>query len=702
MLASNMRLMSKLSSHTFSGLAVVVLTASPAIALVLQHDQSRSVGCDDCHALSRGYFYSDDQAQEAMCRTCHNPTGVAAAMSDVAKHTIHEGNSTTDCTSCHAPHGPHTTEDPHPEGQTAQNLKLIRGNTGRYFSRATEPALFQLDPDHFAFDEDNSPWTGICQSCHTQTDHHTNDGSADHEHHIGTNCTACHRHENGFVASDGLCTGCHGEQQGLRRQIVGAGGDFGRLSSHVSGAVDDGDCVICHEMGKHQYGVVRLKDLDNGGLWTGGRDEWCLTCHDGDPPADVVFTSERGSGYDKSSFLGSSHNQHMGSNGCSHCHHVHGSWHRSLLKDTNIMSDYNHMDPGGGDYALCWKCHDMAGILSGDNAFDRYHGMHVYGTDSSCFTCHDVHAPADANEPGLINFEHAVQQGYDLSYVEGYDANTAFVFTDDLGYCYVACHSTPHEPEAYIPQAGPAPSCLPCHMPNGKPVHDLQSSYCSDCHWDDRPTLPHPELADCSNCHGNPGRDWKGATWDHDPVPGTCALCHDDDRPAPPHPQGVDCAACHGSPSGSWAGAAYDHSPTPSTCAGCHEHTRPAPPHSRGGDCAHCHCDPGGSWKGGAYDHSPRPNTCAVCHEDSRPSSPHPLGTDCAACHSDPGGSWSGAIMDHSLATGSCDSCHKSSRPSLPHVQSGDCSSCHTNPGGSWSGATMDHSLATGSCDSCH
>ncbi|MHC4565553.1 MAG: cytochrome c3 family protein, partial [Planctomycetota bacterium] len=669
--------MFKSSSHVVVGLAIVVLIAGSAIALVPPHDESNQIGCDDCHALGRGYFYPDSGSQEAMCRTCHNPTGVASAMSDVANHGIHGGNSTITCSSCHAPHGPHTTADPHSEGQTAQNLKLIRGNTDRYVSSEANPMLFQLDPEHFAFGEGNPPWTGICQTCHTQTKHHTNDGSADHEHQIGSNCTACHRHENGFAPSDGLCTGCHSQQQGLRRQIVGSGGDFGRRSSHVSGTVDDEDCITCHDMDKHQQGEVRLKDLDNGAVWTGGRDEWCLRCHDGDPPAGVVFPPEKGSGYDKSSFFNSTHNQHMGSNSCSHCHHAHGSPHRSLLKATYIATDYNRASQGGGDYALCWKCHDRDGILTGDNTFDRHHDRHVNGTDSPCFVCHDVHAPADVTEAGLINLDHAVQQGYDIGYVDGYDASTAFGFMDDLGYCYLTCHSKPHEPQAYEPQAGPAPSCLPCHLPNGEFVHDPQPPYCSDCHWDDRPTLPHPEFEDCANCHGSPGGGWQGATYDHEPPPIACNFCHEDNRPASPHSQGLDCASCHGEPGISWKGAAYDHNPTPNTCAECHEHSRPALPHPQTVDCENCHADPGGSWKGGAYDHSPRPNICAVCHEDSRPPSPHPQGTDCAACHTDPGGGWANVSWNHEPSPSLCASCHEGSRPSSPHPQSGDCSSCH-------------------------
>jgi hypothetical protein len=639
--------MNKRTSHIAFGLSIVVLAATSAIAQTVLHGENNNIVCDDCHTWRMGNLPPRGQEQEIMCKTCHNPTGMASATSDVANHIVHDGNSVIDCSSCHNPHFPHTTEDSHPGGLRAENLKLIRGNTGKHVSAAVEPALFQLKPDHFAFDESNPPWNGICQTCHTQTNHHTNNDYADHEHQVGSNCTACHRHEDGFIAHGNTCVGCHSLPQGFRRQIVGAGGDFDQISSHVSGSVDDEDCTTCHEMSKHQYGVVRLKDPDSGQLWTSSRVEWCLACHDGDPPAGVVFPAEKGSGYDKSSFFNSIHDQHMGSNSCSHCHYAHGSSYTSLLKGKYVMADYNPWNLGDGDYAVCWTCHDEAVIVNGTNAFKQHHDSHVNGAASPCFVCHDIHAPAEPNEPGLINLEPPIQQGYDISYIEGYDKNSAFGVMYGFGYCYLTCHGKPHEPMGYSPLAGPDTSCLPCHLPEGDFVHEAQPPYCSDCHWDTRPATPHPEFEDCANCHSDPGGSWQGAIYSHDPPPSVCAACHEDDRPASLHPQSFDCANCHSEAGGSWSGVSWDHEPPPSTCNLCHEDTRPSEPHPQVIDCSSCHSDLGGSWSGATWDHIPTPSSCASCHEDNRPASHHPQKQDCVMCHDDPGGSWDRELGNH-------------------------------------------------------
>ena len=41
------------------------------------------------------------------------------------------------------------------------------------------------------------------------------------------------------------------------------GGDFDRASTHMPGAVTDGDCVVCHYMGDHQTGTMHFWDPDD-------------------------------------------------------------------------------------------------------------------------------------------------------------------------------------------------------------------------------------------------------------------------------------------------------------------------------------------------------------------------------------------------------------------------------------------------------
>jgi hypothetical protein len=51
----------------------------------------------------------------------------------------------------------------------------------------------------------------------------------------------------------------------------------------------------------------------------------------------------------------------------------------------------------------------------------------------------------------LINFDVAVQKGYNIQYIDGHDASTSF-WTDtgsNKGYCYIRCHNKKHNPKSY-------------------------------------------------------------------------------------------------------------------------------------------------------------------------------------------------------------------------------------------------------------
>lgn len=172
------------------------------------------------------------------------------------------------------------------------------------------------------------PLTG-CIDCH---------GAEDYHHKDNQDCETCHVgqvDEDDFDVKKDSCARCH-PREGVygRRQILGPGGEFDMASTHIPRAVKDKDCLLCHDNSQHRNGVVSLVDPDSGGgkPWTGSRTEFCLTCHDGDPPAYVSFPDKSsGSGFDKSTFLGSAMAQ--GKQSCSDCHAPHGSPYPSLLKN---------------------------------------------------------------------------------------------------------------------------------------------------------------------------------------------------------------------------------------------------------------------------------------------------------------------------------------------------------------------------------
>lgn len=168
-----------------------------------------------------------------------------------------------------------------------------------------------------------------CSDCH---------GDGDYHHKDNQNCDTCHVGQVGnddFDVRKNSCARCH-PRVGVygRRQILGSGGDFDMASKHIRGEIKDEDCLLCHDNSRHRNGVVSLVDPDSGGKkpWTGSRTEFCLSCHDGDPPAHVSFPDKAsGSGFDKSKFLGSAMAQRQQS--CSDCHMPHGSPYPSLLKN---------------------------------------------------------------------------------------------------------------------------------------------------------------------------------------------------------------------------------------------------------------------------------------------------------------------------------------------------------------------------------
>ncbi|MFB0552992.1 MAG: cytochrome c3 family protein [Phycisphaerae bacterium] len=168
-----------------------------------------------------------------------------------------------------------------------------------------------------------------CIDCHSDSDYH---------HAKLQDCANCHVGEMGnanFGVKDESCAHCH-PRNGVygRRQILGPGGEFDMASKHIPGTIEDKDCLLCHDNSRHGNGNVSLIDPDSGGTdpWTGTRTNFCLTCHDGDPPANISFPAKSsGSGYDKSKFQGSAHA--LGEQGCSYCHNSHGSPYPSLLKN---------------------------------------------------------------------------------------------------------------------------------------------------------------------------------------------------------------------------------------------------------------------------------------------------------------------------------------------------------------------------------
>ena len=131
-----------------------------------------------------------------LCISCHNLQTHSSQYTDTKY-----GNWAVDCVTCHRPHGD-------------TNIYLIRDQIQTPNSGTNTVNLRQDDRagggmPNFSYLGDtsgagNQPYDdGICETCHTKTNHYRNDASGgDHTHNQNTRCIGCHVHGKGFSASE--------------------------------------------------------------------------------------------------------------------------------------------------------------------------------------------------------------------------------------------------------------------------------------------------------------------------------------------------------------------------------------------------------------------------------------------------------------------------------------------------------------------
>jgi len=277
---------------------------------------------------------------------------------------------------------------------------------------------------------------------------------------------------------EGMCYGCH-TAGGVASTNVQS--TFALSTHHNVSAIDQADgsaveCTSCHNPHLAKA-TARLIDPDTGAAWESvDRTAFCLRCHDGTPPAGVAFAAAAsgvtGSGYDKSAFIGSTHDSELGGGvtgwGCMHCHDEHGSSNRSTLYAAYQIADDTPYSSAA--YALCFTCHTTSDVIFGDNAFEDLHDKHVRGSDAPCHMCHDAHREYDLGERGLIDLQIAIDGPYDLSFVGGAMTPSSVYFEEaaDRWSCQLRCHGKQHGPKDYDPTKSPTDTtdparCTACH-----------------------------------------------------------------------------------------------------------------------------------------------------------------------------------------------------------------------------------------------
>jgi hypothetical protein len=334
----------------------------------------------------------------------------------------------------------------------------FRGNTNLVFIRDTirgNSIVFEAYTGPYSFADDTnmpadmSTENYVCNTCHTQTKYHQNDGTAPggQSHNDGTDCSSCHLHDAGFQPS-GDCLACHnqsppaGSTDTRRRQIVEATpgdgtGDFVRTSHHVvdvSGntslqVVNEDTCKVCHDQSQHTTfgdGVsVLLNDQDGGASYifdgTGTSIEgFCVSCHDSDGSLVNGLQPFIASGDTNSPVnieWSTGIMAHSMNDACFNCHgdasgiNAHGSENVYILK-------YNNYIPGASQ-TFCYNCQD--GTVSSKDIWTAF-GLtynHAAGTED-CQQCHDQHGAKSglhvAGSTNLADMIGGVNQGLGFNY----------------------------------------------------------------------------------------------------------------------------------------------------------------------------------------------------------------------------------------------------------------------------------------------
>jgi hypothetical protein len=361
------------------------------------------------------------------------------------------------------------------------------------------------------FADGNAPFNGVCEVCHTTAvDHYqsASGGTSDARHFPAPQkCTNCHPHNQGFTAQTD-CFACHNAvtdkpgvgPAGGRRQIVdnlgngtGTGGDFKRTSHHGLGAIPTvDDCLLCHYMGDHKKGTVKLLDPDQGYLSVitynpankASVEDFCLNCHDANGVAgDMTPFSDNTAVpvVDKTMWLGSAHKTKPYT--CLDCHdNGHGSNKSTMLGPYDYAGTGTGTDLMNEEEGFCHSCHGATGVATAKvhlafssytntatrffkhdpNATYRKHtngetGGAAFGGANrhvECVDCHNPHgakagtATAPAMLPTMIG-----AKGVEPIYA-GAGAPTGFTWmnsvTQEYQVCY-KCHSSYTTLPTYLP-----------------------------------------------------------------------------------------------------------------------------------------------------------------------------------------------------------------------------------------------------------
>jgi predicted CxxxxCH...CXXCH cytochrome family protein len=245
--------------------------------------------CNWCHYDSTGTI-----DQRLLCQRCHaDPADTSDSLNGVIKALypldppygfstapnvkMHSssvlgpkyGSWGMSCMNCH---NPHTQEQDLKCGNSIDYGKLIKeyicydnAATGQHLEK---PVQFITDSGAGSFADGAPHDRNICETCHTRTNHHQNDGLAPGDldtgnnyvgHYDGSICTSCHSHAEGFKPGCGGChevpppTGTHLKHFGGAKDNAVYGSTNITQDAGPQGAVYLMNCGNCHPMASSRH-----------------------------------------------------------------------------------------------------------------------------------------------------------------------------------------------------------------------------------------------------------------------------------------------------------------------------------------------------------------------------------------------------------------------------------------------------------------
>ncbi len=444
------------------------LPANPDISRQIINGQIICSTCHDQHKQTFQPFLRADNTDDAMCRDCHaerdigsyrdnpgnkgsHPIDLQGSLTCSSCHQVHfaytggaypqgdgyllkQANDDNLCMNCHDTYGPHMgmgcRKCHKPHDPNKQNILLVKDriwtpNSGQKNVR------FYSETGAFSFADGDNTYDGICEICHTQTNHFRNDGSGPTQNHenfaggyAGANCTDCHLHKNAFLHGSGGtgCIECHGHDKDFEYEPGLFSAGAGTSQSHSTHTEDDADdirgpllvCADCHDTNNFPT-FADGQDLTNTTV--------CDACHSADGAFDGL-SSVNGS-------IGAKDN-----------------WKTGVYTATDSLQT--------GKEKWCVGCHDQgsstiegvsAPPVAGDNSVWGYYAKgHGLNNKAICSDCHDLSTDHLDGEPrtyssGSNNYTAGYRLRSDLTLLVPNPQGTKNITESDYNLCWQSCHT---------------------------------------------------------------------------------------------------------------------------------------------------------------------------------------------------------------------------------------------------------------------